>query len=119
FGMWFGGHFPPGDVQGQACSGQATLIFLRDVVMRSSLLEVAYRQRLIETVVATPDGLEFRLVPISLPAGGVAGGRLPPDIGFSCDGNPNLLRVRRIGPHEIILPGCPEFPAVLRRCIPD
>ncbi len=117
FGSWIGGQFPPGDIAGQECLGGATVIFLRDVVLRASALDVAYRQRLIETVALIPDGLEFRFVPAG-PGGGAFQGRPPPDSGFSCDGNPNLLRVVRRGPDEIAFPGCLEFPSVLKRCRP-
>jgi len=117
FGSWIGGQFPPGEIAGQQCQGSATVIFPRDVVMRASALEVAYRQRIIETVALVPDGLEFRFLPPA-PTGGSFGGRSPPDAGFGCDNNPNLLRVRRRGPDEIIFPGCVEFPSTLRRCRP-
>ncbi|WP_236571761.1 hypothetical protein [Rhodovarius lipocyclicus] len=115
FGSWIGGQFPPGDGASQECFGAATVIFTRDVVLRASALDVAYRQRVIETVALIPDGLEFRFAPAG-PAGGVLSSRVPPDIGFSCDGNPNLLRVQRRGPNEIAFPGCIEFPSILRRC---
>ena len=117
FGMWLGGQFPPGDTQGPECFGGATVIFTRDVVYRAPALDVQYRQRLIETVALIPDGLEFRFVPAA-PVGGVFGGRVPPDAGFSCEGNPNLLRVRRVNDNEIVFPGCVEFPSQLRRCLP-
>ncbi|MBX9753070.1 MAG: hypothetical protein K5Q68_26015, partial [Roseococcus sp.] len=81
---------------------------MRDVIMRVSSLDFAFRQRAIETVGLTPDGLEFRLVPVP--------GRAPLEIGFGCDANPNLLRVQRRGPDEVVLPGCGEFPGPLRRC---
>jgi hypothetical protein len=115
FGVWTGGQFPPGEGDSLACYGAATVIVLRDVVMRATPLDVAYRQRLIETAAATPNGLEFRLVP-AVPAGGPFGGRVPPDVGFGCDDNPNLLRVERRGPNEIVFPNCREFPSPLRRC---
>ena len=116
-GAWTGGLFPAADNQGAACFGQPTVVFTRDVVIRVSLLDVAYRQRLVETAQATPDGVEFRLVPAqaSVPA---VGGRLPPDVGFGCGDDPNALRVVRTGPDEITFPNCAEFPSPLRRCIP-
>jgi hypothetical protein len=115
-GVWTGGQFPPGETDTQACYGAATVIFLRDVIMRSTPLDVAFRQRLIETAASTPNGLEFRLVPVG--PGASAFGGVPPDIGFGCDGNPNLLRVERRGPNEIVFPGCQDFPSPLRRCVP-
>ena len=115
FGAWTGGLYPPIDTEGPGCFGQPTVIFTRDVVMRVSSLEVAYRQRLIETVAGRADGsLEFRLV--GPPAAAPLGGRSPPDIGFGCGGNPNLLRVERRGPDEIAFTDCAEFPSPLRRC---
>lgn len=108
FGSWTGGIFPAVDTEGPGCFGNVTLIVTRDVIMRVSSLDLAYRQRAIETVALLPDGLEFRLVPV--------GGRPAPEMGFGCDGNPNLLRVTRRGPDEVLLPGCVEFPSALRRC---
>jgi hypothetical protein len=111
FGTWTGGIFPALDTQGPGCFGNPVVIFTRDVVMRMASLDVAYRQRLIETVAVTPDGVEFRFLPLQGP-----GGRLPPESGFGCDGNPNLLRVTRRGDDEIAFTNCIEFPSVLRRC---
>ncbi|WP_421990562.1 hypothetical protein [Roseococcus sp.] len=109
FGGWTGGIFPVVDTDGPACFGNATVIVTRDIVMRVSSLDVAFRQRAIETVAITPDGLEFRLVPLG-------GGRPIPETGFGCDGNPNLLRVVRRGENEVIFPNCGEFPGPLQRC---
>lgn len=110
-GTWTGGFFPAVDTEGPVCFANAVVIFARDVVLRAANLDVAFRQRLIETVAQTPEGLEFRFVPVPAP-----GGRLPPEIGFGCDGNPDLLRVERIGPDEILFRNCTDFPATLRRC---
>ena len=115
YGVWTGGQFPPGENDTQACYAAATVIFLRDVVMRTTPLDVAFRQRLIETAASTPKGLEFRFVPAA-PVGGPFGAHVPPDVGFGCDNNPNLLRVERRGPNEIAFPGCRDFPSPLRRC---
>lgn len=108
FGSWTGGIFPAVDTEGPGCFGNVALIVMRDLIMRVSSLDYAYRQRAIESVAVTPDGLEFRLIPVQ--------GRPMPEIGFGCDGNPNLLRVSRRGPDEVLLPGCVEFPGALRRC---
>ena len=115
FGSWTGGIYPAVDTEGAACFAQPTVIFTRDVVMRVSSLDVAYRQRLVETAAPAPHGgVEFRLAPaaVSVPT---AGGRLPPDSGFGC-ADPNELQVQRHGPDEISFPGCAEFPSHLRRC---
>jgi hypothetical protein len=109
FGSWTGGQFPPGDGTGPECVGAPTVIFTRDLVMRATALDLTLRQRVIETVALTANGLEFRFTPL-------APGRIPPDFGFGCASNPNLLRVERRGPDEIIFPGCSEFPSLLRRC---
>lgn len=116
FGAWTGGIFPAADNEGATCFQQPTVIFTRDVVMRVSSLDIAYRQRFIETVAPRPDGgVDIRLVApqASVP---LVGGRIPPDAGFSCP-DPALLRVERVGPDEIRFPDCAEFPAPLRRCV--
>ena len=95
--------------------GSPTVIFTRDVVMRATALDTAYRQRTIETVALQPNGLEFRFIPLQ-PMPGPLGARLPPDIGFGCGDNPNVLRIERRGPDEIVFPGCNEVPSALRRC---
>ena len=110
FGAWSGGIFPATDTQGPACFGATTVIFLPDVVMRAASLDIAFRQRAVETVALTADGVEFRLVPIGPQGQGV------PEIGFGCDGNPDLLRVTRRGADEIVFTGCNEFPSPLKRC---
>jgi hypothetical protein len=116
FGSWTGGIFPPTDTQGPRCTGQPSVIFTRDVVMRAATLDVPYRQRIIETVSAGPESLEFRLVPAA-PQATPLGPRLPPDVGFGCPAGPNSLRVERRGPNEIVFPDCGEFPSPLRRCV--
>ncbi|MGG5822590.1 hypothetical protein [Falsiroseomonas sp. HW251] len=116
FGSWTGGIFPAADTEGPRCTGQPTVIFTRDVVMRASVFEVPYRQRLIETVAADPDVLEFRFVPVQAQSTPF-GARLPADFGFGCPAGPNVLRVERRGPDEIVFPDCGEFPAPLKRCV--
>jgi hypothetical protein len=116
FGAWTGGQYPPNDWDSLACFGSPTVIFTRDLVMRATALDTAYRQRTIETVALQPNGLEFRFTPVQ-PMAGPLGARMPPDVGFGCGGNPNVLRVERRGPDEIVFPGCNEFPSALRRCV--
>jgi hypothetical protein len=115
FGTWLGGVFPPGDTRGWECFGNAVIIVTRDVVMRATSLDIAYRQRFIETAAASPDGLEIRFAPAQ-PVPSAFGMRMPEDAGFGCGGNPDVLIVRRLSEDEIALPGCVEFPATLRRC---
>ncbi|GGC37201.1 hypothetical protein GCM10011504_14460 [Siccirubricoccus deserti] len=116
FGAWTGGQFPAGDTDTPACFGSPTVIFTRDVVMRATPLDTAYRQRNIETVAVQPNGLEFRFTPAA-PVMGAMGPRAANDAGFGCSGNPNLLRVERRGPDEIVFPDCSEFPSPLKRCV--
>ena len=63
FGSWTGGFFPPSDTEGPRCTAQPTVIFTRDVVMRTGLLDPAYRQRVIETVATRDNGASFRFQP--------------------------------------------------------
>jgi hypothetical protein len=111
YGAWIGGFYPAIDATGPQCFAQPAVIFTRDVVMRTSAFDVSFRQRLVETVAGGPAGVEFRLLPAGQP------GRVPADIGFGCDGNPNLLRVEPQGENEIVFPNCTEFPLPLRRCV--
>lgn len=115
FGSWTGGIFPPGDAGTPACFGNPTVIFTRDIVMRISVLDTAYRERTIETVAEVPNGLEFRFIQAA-PVLGPMGPRPAPDAGFGCPAGPNALRVERKGPDEIAFPGCAEFPSTLKRC---
>lgn len=115
FGSWTGGIFPAGEVDSGACFGTPTVIFTRDLVMRAAALDVAYHQRTIETAATAAEGLEFRFIPAA-PVARALGGRMPPDIGFGCPGGPDVLRVQRRGPDEIVFPDCAEFPSPLKRC---
>lgn len=115
FGAWTGGLFPALEREGAACLAQPTVIFTADVVMRASLTDVAYRQRLVETVSVSQGRYEFRLVPAA-PQLGPLGARVPPDVGFGCPGGANVLRVERRGDNEIVFPDCAEFPSPLLRC---
>jgi hypothetical protein len=116
FGAWTGGLFPVSEVDPAACFGAPTVIFTRDVVMRVAAFDATYHQRAIETAATLPDGgLEFRFVPAA-PMARTMAGRLPPDIGFGCGGSPDLLRVQRRGPDEIVFPDCADFPSPLKRC---
>jgi hypothetical protein len=116
FGSWTGGIFPPGETEGPRCTAQPVVIFTRDVVLRASPLDVVYRQRLVETVTAEPDALEFRFAPVQ-PQNTPFGMRIPPDSSFGCPGGPNVLRVELRGPNEIAFPNCAEFASTLRRCV--
>jgi hypothetical protein len=112
FGSWTGGQFPAGDTTQAECFGAPVVIITRDVVLRATALDSAYRQRVIETVALQPNGVEFRFLPVA-----AAGARVPNDLGFGCPAGPNVLRVERRGPDEIVFPGCNEFPSPLKRCV--
>jgi hypothetical protein len=109
FGSWTGGFYPAGETEGPRCTAQPTVIFTRDLVLRVGILDVAYRQRVIETVATRADGATFRFTP-------AGPGRLPPDIGFGCPDGPDTLEVQRLGPDEIAFPNCRDMPSSLRRC---
>ena len=119
FGAWIGGLFPPpSTISAQECLAQPVMIFTRDIVMRATIIDQLYTQRLVETARVTGNGVEFRLArspqvvqssPFGLSPGG--GG----EIGFGCE-NPDVLHVQRRGENEISFPGCPEFPYPLVRC---
>jgi hypothetical protein len=94
------------------------VIFTRDVVLRATLTDQLYTQRLVSTARATATGTEFIFRPADASAlsnglFGVAGP--PPAAGFGCD-NPDVLHVKRMGENEITFPGCRDFPNPLVRC---
>lgn len=115
FGTWTGGIFPVpsgATLSPQACLGQPVVIFTRDVVMRATLTSQFLSQREIETVRASPAGVEFRFGALDVPP--LLGGS-PPQPGFGCD-SPDVLHVQRRGENEISFPGCADFPNPLVRC---
>lgn len=108
FGAWIGGIFPaPVTLSPQECLAQPMVIFTRDVVMRAVMTTPAYAQRLIDTVRATANGFEVRLVSSAASPGG--------EPAFGCP-NPDVLPVQRRGDNEITFPGCSDFPFPLIRC---
>lgn len=113
FGAWSGGLMPPVRDGAAACFARPTVIFTRDIVLHTALLDPTYQERIIETVRATPDGVEIRFRPAPRPPGPL--GRVT-GVGFGC-GDPNLLRVRRLGNGEIAFPGCVDFPSPLVSCM--
>jgi len=118
FGAWTGGMFPaPSFLTAQECLAQPTVIFTRDLVMRATLTDATYIQRIVESARATSSGTDFHFT-----GGSVSGassnlldlnqGPLP---GFGC-ASPDELRVERRGPNEISFPDCADFPYPLVRC---
>ena len=118
FGTWTGGMFPPpAGVSPEACLSQPVVIFTRDVVMRGTLTDQTYVQRLIVSAKNAAGVTEFRFTPASQPIGaGVLGIPSAPALtGFGC-ANPDWLPVRRLTADTIDFPNCADFPYPLRRC---
>jgi hypothetical protein len=118
YGAWTGGLFPaPLGLTAQICLAQPVVIFTRDVVLRGSIIEETYAQRLIETVRTDAVGLEFRFTSDHAPqTTSLLGLSAPPTaVGFGCPG-PDTLNVQRRGENEIAFPGCADFPYPLIRC---
>ncbi len=115
FGTWTGGLFPaPEGVPAEACLSQPVVIFTRDVVLRASLTDQFYTQRLIETALTSGGGTQFRFTAVPASAGLLAGGS-PSGAGFGC-ADPDALTVERKTDNEITFPGCGDFPNPLVRC---
>lgn len=120
-GSWTGGLFPPPSmVSAEQCLTQPTVIFTRDLVLRASLTDQFYTQRLVETARGTGNGIEFRFAASSPQAStpafpGLAGAG---GTGFGCD-DPNVLHVQRISQNQVRFPGCRDFPFPLIRCPGD
>jgi hypothetical protein len=118
FGAWIGGLFPPpSTISAQECLAQPVIIFTRDIVMRATIVDQLYTQRLVETARTTGNGVEFRFnrslqIAQSSPFGLSQGGG---EVGFGCE-DPDALHVQRRGENEISFPNCPEFPYPLVRC---
>jgi hypothetical protein len=121
FGSWTGGLFPvPAGMTAQACLAQPVVIFTRDVVLRATLVDQEYHQRMIETARSSPTGTEFRFTPRQGAGNSVTSGILgvtapAPELGFGCE-DPNSLHVQRRGENEISFPNCKDFPELLVRC---
>ena len=120
FGAWTGGLFPvSGTPTAEACLAQPTVIFTRDSVLRASLTDLTYTQRVVATARTNARGTEFVFAPAhpAAPAGSslLGLGSAPAVAGFGCE-NPDLLHVRRITDNEIEFPGCADFPSPLVRC---
>jgi hypothetical protein len=121
FGTWTGGLFPvPQGMSAEMCLAQPVVIFSKDVVLRGTLTDPLYQQRIIQTARSNPAGTEFRFEPGSdslavLGAGLLGTSPPPPQRGFGCE-SPDVLHVQRRGENEIVFPGCADFPEPLYRC---
>jgi hypothetical protein len=119
YGSWTGGLFPvPSGLTAQACLAQPVVIFTRDIVLRGTVIDKIYHQRVIETVRGTPTATDFRFIPnpgADISTGLFGGPVTTPEIGFGC-ADPNSLHVVRRGENEIMFEGCRDFPEPLYRC---
>jgi hypothetical protein len=116
FGTWTGGLFPvPSTVSAAACLGEPVVIFTRDIVMRATLTDVTYTQRVIATARTNPGVTDFQFAPTAAPQTGLFGVAPTPAAGFGCD-SPDVLHVQRRSDNEITFPGCADFPNPLVRC---
>lgn len=121
FGAWTGGLFPaPMHPTAESCLAHPTVIFMRDVVLRGTLTDVTYVQRVVATARTQGGQTDFTFAPAAQPQGG--GGLLgalqtagPVQQGFGC-ATPDELHVRRKSANEITFPGCADFPNPLVRC---
>ena len=121
FGAWSGGLFPASSTpSAQACLGQPTVIFTRDVVLRATLTDVTYVQRVIVTARATAGETDIVFTPavdaLAANSSGLLGLAQPKAAaGFGCE-SADVLHVKRISDTEVQFPGCSEFPNPLVRC---
>jgi hypothetical protein len=117
FGSWTGGLFPVStQLSAQACLAQPVIIFTRDVVLRASLTEPTYAQRLVVTARTDPGSTEFRFTPVPQSTNSdLLGVAAQDQKGFGCE-SPDVLHVQRHTDNEISFPGCSDFPYPLVRC---
>jgi hypothetical protein len=121
FGAWTGGLFPaPSNISAQTCLGEPTVIFTRDAVLRATLTEVTYVQRVIVTARTNPGVTDFQFSPavdaLAATSNGLLGMDPPKEApGFGCE-TTDVLHVERRGENEIVFPGCKDFPNPLIRC---
>jgi hypothetical protein len=121
FGEWTGGLFPvPESMSAQACLGQPTVIFARDVVLRAVLTDVTFTQRVIVTARTTAGQTDIQFTPALDSLAATSNGLLGLDqpkaaAGFGCESE-DVLHVRRLSENQIVFPGCKEFPNPLVRC---
>ncbi|MCL2428893.1 MAG: hypothetical protein FWD12_06645, partial [Alphaproteobacteria bacterium] len=120
FGTWTGGMFPaPSNLAAEACLSQPAVIFTRDLVIRATITDQFYIQRLVETALTTANGVQFRFTAAGpATAGGFLGDNAsgtPAEIGFGC-ANPDVLDVEQRSRNQIVFPNCSDFPYPLVRC---
>ena len=118
FGAWTGGLFPaPPHPTAESCLAQPTVVFMRDVVMRATLTDPTYEQRVVATARAYGDHTDFTFAPMppSSATDPLTGAPVASAGGFGCAGA-DVLHVVRKSANEIVFPGCADFPNPLVRC---
>jgi hypothetical protein len=117
FGSWTGGLFPaPSTITAATCLAQPVVVFTRDVVLRATLTDVTYIQRIVATARTNPGYTEFQFAPAQAATTGLFGTPAPAgNTGFGCE-SPDVLHVQRRSDNEITFPGCADFPNPLVRC---
>ena len=121
FGAWTGGLFPaPRHVTAETCLAQPTVVFMRDIVLRATLTDVTYVQRVVATARTQGNHTDFTFAPVPPPPDGndplsrLTAGPSPQQ-GFGC-ATPDMLTVVRKNANEIVFPHCADFPNPLVRC---
>ncbi len=119
FGEWTGGLFPaPPHPTAEECRAQPTVVFMRDVVLRATLTDVTFVQRVVATARTYGEHTDFTFAPVpsaSAATDPLTGQPVARSSGFGCAG-PDELHVVRRGANEIAFPGCADFPNPLVRC---
>lgn len=121
FGTWTGGLFPAPahGLAAATCLSQPVVIFTRDLVMRTTITDQFFIQRLVETALTTANGVQFHFSAAgSAMAANPLGGGLantPAATGFGC-ASPDVLDVEQHSRDQIVFPNCSDFPYPLVRC---
>ena len=118
FGEWTGGLFPAAPhPTAESCRAQPTVVFMRDVVLRATLTNPTYEQRVVATARTYGDHTDFTFAPLppSSATDPLTGAPMASAAGFGCAG-PDELRVVRKSANEIVFSGCADFPNPLVRC---
>ena len=121
FGAWTGGLFPAAQhLTAEACLAQPSVVFTRDVVLRASLTDATYVQRVVATARASTGRTDFTFASVPATSGATDPLTGLPTTGsaaqgFGCAG-PDELHVARVSANEITFPGCADFPNPLVRC---
>lgn len=119
FGEWTGGLFPaPPHPTAESCRAHPTVVFMQDVVLRATLTDVSYVQRVVATARNAGERTDFTFAALPPAASGtdpLTGQPVAAAGGFGCAG-PDELHVERRNANVIVFPGCADFPNPLVRC---